>query len=51
MRKSKLNIIVKMRTIDSFKGNNDVDYKDDDYKDIGKVRKMKIGQEDLENED
>ena len=37
--------------MDTFKGNNDVDYNDDEYEDIGKVRKMKIGQEDEENED
>ena len=51
MRKMKLNIIVKMRKRDSFMDNNDVDYNDDEYEDIGKVRKMKIGQEDEENED
>ena len=51
MRKLKLKIIVKMRKMDSFKENNDVDYNDDEYKDIGKVRKMKIGQEDEENKD
>ena len=51
MRKMKLKIIVKMRKRDSFKDNNDVDYNDDQYKDIGTVRKMKIGQEDEENED
>ena len=51
MRKRKLKIIVKMRKRDSFKDNNDVDYNDDQYDDIGKVRKMKIGQEDEENED
>ena len=51
MRKMKLKIIVKMRKRDSFKDNNDVDYNDDEYKDIGTVRKMKIGQEDEENED
>ena len=28
-----------------------IDYNDDEYKDIGKVREMKIGQEDEENED
>ena len=27
------------------------DYNDDEYEDIGKVRQMKIGQEDEENED
>ena len=51
MRKLKLKIIVKMRKRDSFKDNNDVDYNDDEYKDIYMVRKMKIGQEDEENED
>ena len=50
-RKLKLKKIVKMRKRDSFKDNNDVDYTDDEYEDIGKVRKMKIGQEDEENED
>ena len=48
MRKMKLKIKVKMRKRDSFKDNSDVDYNDDDYKDIGKVREMKIGQEDVE---
>ena len=48
MRKMKLMIKVKMRKRDSFKDNSDVDYNDDDYKDIGKVREMKIGQEDVE---
>ena len=28
-----------------------IDYNDDEYKDIGNVREMKIGQEDEENED
>ena len=28
-----------------------IDYNDDEYKDIGKVTEMKIGQEDEENED
>ena len=51
MSKIKLKIIVKMRKRDSFKENNDVDYNDDEYEDIDKVRKMKIGQEDEENED
>ena len=51
MRKRKLKRIVKMRKMDSFKDNNDVDYNDDEYDDIGKVREMKIGQEDEENED
>ena len=51
MRKMKLKIIVKMRKRDSVKDNNDVDYNDDEYEDIGTVRKMKIGQEDEENED
>ena len=30
---------------------NNVDYNDDEYEDIGKVRELKIGQEDEENED
>ena len=51
IRKMKLKIIVKMRKRDSFKDNNDVDYNDDEYEDIGKVREMKIGQEDEENGD
>ena len=51
MRKIELKIILKMRKRDSFKDNNDVDYNDDQYNDIGTVRKMKIGQEDEENED
>ena len=51
MKKTKLKIIVKMREIDNFKYNYDVDYNDDEYEDIGKVRQMKIGQEDEENED
>ena len=29
----------------------DVDYNDDECEDMGKVREMKIGQEDEENED
>ena len=33
------------------KDNNDVDYNDDEYEDICKVRELKIGQEDEENED
>ena len=37
---------MKMRKMDSFKDNNDVVYNDDDYKNIGNVRKIKIGQED-----
>ena len=43
-----------LRKRDNFKysdENDDVDYNDDEYEDIGKVRKMKIGQEDEENED
>ena len=28
-----------------------IEYNDDEYQDIGKVREMKIGQEDEENED
>ena len=51
MKKMKLEILVKMRKRDSSKDNNDVDYNDDEYEDIGKVRKMKIGQEDEENGD
>ena len=51
MRKLKRKIIVKMRKMDSFKDNNGVDYNDDQYKDIGKAREMKIGQEYEENED
>ena len=51
MRKMKLKIIVKMRKRDSFKENNDVDCNDDEREDIGKVREMKIGQEDEENVD
>ena len=51
MRKLKLKIIVKMRKIDSFKEKNNDDYNDDEYKDIGKMMEMKIGQEDGENED
>ena len=51
MRKLKLKIIVKMKKMDSFKDNNDVDYNDDEYEDIGKEREIKIGQEDGENEE
>ena len=53
MKKTKLKIIVKMIKIDNFlkKYNYDVDYNDDECGDIGKVREMKIGQEDEENED
>ena len=47
----KLKITVKMRKRNSFKENNDVDYNDDEYEDIGTVREMKIGQDDEENED
>ena len=47
----KLKIILKMRKRDSFKDNNDVDYNDDECFNICKVRKMRIGQEDWENED
>ena len=50
MRKMKLKIIVNMRKRDSFKDNNDVDY-NDEYEYIGKVRELKIGQEDVKNED
>ena len=52
MKVLKKKIIVKMRKIDNFMYNYDVDYNDDDEcEDIGKVRQMKIGQEDEENED
>ena len=51
MKKMKLKIIVKMREIDNFWYNYDVDYNDDVCEDIGKVREMKIGQEYEENED
>ena len=51
MKKTKLKIIVKMRTIYIFKYNYDVDYNDDECEDIGKVREMNIRQEDEENED
>ena len=44
-------VIVKMRKIDNCMYNYDVDYNDDECEDIGKVRQMKIGQEDEENED
>ena len=50
MKKAKLKIIVKMRKIDNCKYNYDVDYNDDECEDIGKVREIKIGQ-DEENED
>ena len=40
-----------MGKIDNFKYNYDVYYNDDECEDIGKVRQMKIGQEDEENED
>ena len=49
MKKTKLKIIVKMREIDNLKYNYDVYYNDDKCEDIGKVRQMKIGQEDEEN--
>ena len=51
LRKLKLKITVKMRNRDRFKENNDVDYNDDEYEDIGKVRELKIGQAYEENED
>ena len=51
MRKLKLKITLKMRKRDSFKENNGVDYNDDECEDIGKVRELKIGQVDEENED
>ena len=50
MKVVKKKIIVKMRKIDHFMYNYDVDY-NDECEDIGKVRQMKIGQEDEENED
>ena len=46
MKIVKLRIIVKMRKIDNCMYNYD-----DEYEDIGKVRQMKIGQKDEENED
>ena len=49
MRKTRID--VKMMKRDSFKENNDVDYNDDEHEDMGKVRELKIGQEDEENED
>ena len=51
MKIVKKKIIVKMRKIDNCMYNYDDDYNDDEYEDIGKVRQMKIGQEDEENED
>ena len=52
MKKTKLKIIVNMRKIDNCKYNNyDGDYNYDECEGIGKVRQMKIGQEDEENED
>ena len=42
MRKLKLKITVKMRKRDSFKDNNDIDYNDDEYEDIGKARKRRL---------
>ena len=51
MEKTRKIKVVKMSKRDSFKDNNDVDYNDDGCEDIGKVREMKIGQEDEENED
>ena len=51
MKIVKMKIIVKMRKIDNCMYNYDDDYNDDEYEDIGKVRQMKIGQEDEENED
>ena len=51
MKKMKLTIIVKMGRGDNYKYNYDVDYNDDECEDMGKVREMKIGQEDEENED
>ena len=51
MKKTKLKIIVKMRKINNFMDNYDVDYNDDECEDIGELRQIKIGQEDEENED
>ena len=51
MKKMKLKLIVKMGRGDNLKYNYDVDYNDDECENIGKVREMKIGQEDAENED
>ena len=51
MKIVKKKIIVMMRKIDNVMYNYDVDYNDDEYEDIGKVRQMKIGQEDEETED
>ena len=51
MKVVKKKVIVKMRKIDNCMYNYDVDYNDDECEDIGKVREMKIGQEDEENED
>ena len=51
MKKMKLKLIVKMERGDKLKYNYDVDYNYDECEDIGKVREMKIGQEDEENED
>ena len=48
MKKMKLKLIVKMGRGDKLKYNYDVDYNDDECEDIGKVREMKIGQEDEE---
>ena len=42
---------VKTRKRDNFKYSDDVEYSDNVCEDIGKVREMKIGQEDEENED
>ena len=51
MKIVKKKIIVKMRKINNFMYTYDVDYNDDECEDIGKVRQMKIGREDAENED
>ena len=51
MKIVKKKVIVKMRKINNFMYNYDVDYNDDECEDIGKARQMKIGQEDEENED
>ena len=59
IRKTRINEVLdetEGRSVDeekiyNFKYNYDVDYNDDECQDIGKVREMKIGQEDEENED
>ena len=51
MKNTKLKIIVKMGRGYNFKYNYDVDYNDDECEDIVKVREIKNGQDDEENED